>query len=198
MCKNKAELEANLKLIEAQLEELRAELARSRQVDLYIETEIERLNGLRKQWLQEIKEYEAYCVQDMEATKSELEASVEKTKKWVQSIRDFRDTERYLSELGQQSEDKLSELKLLLFEMKGFLFGGELLEFYEGYRCCAQYEQSCACLLYKKLRVPQTAETYFTQKYSTQSSWFSFLFLYTVEYLFEILNLLQGHDQIGR
>jgi ribosomal protein L29 len=30
MCKNKAELEANLKLIEAQLEELRVELARSR------------------------------------------------------------------------------------------------------------------------------------------------------------------------
>jgi hypothetical protein len=75
-------------------------------------------------------------VKDMEATKSELEASLEKTNKWVQSIRDFRYTENYLSELSQQSVDHLSKLKALLLELKGFRFGGDLLQFYEGSRCC--------------------------------------------------------------
>jgi ABC-type phosphate transport system auxiliary subunit len=194
MCKNKAELEANLKLIEAELERLRAKLARSRltlnehcseqvrRVDLYIETEIERLNGLRKKWLQEIKEYEAKCVEDMEATKSELEASLEKTKQWVQSIRDFRNTEKYLSELSQQSEDHLSKLKALLLEIEGFRFGGELLQFYEGYRCCDFDEDARPCLMSHKLRIPQSIETYFTNKYSTISSWSSLWSSYCSRY----------------
>jgi hypothetical protein len=94
-----------------------------------------------------------------------LEASFEKTKQWVKSIRDFRDTEKYLSESSQQADDHLSKLKALLFEMQGFQN--------EGSRCCAQDELSRACLMSKKLRVPPATENYFSQKYSTQSSWFS-------------------------
>jgi ABC-type phosphate transport system auxiliary subunit len=182
---NKREkLEARIKQIEEKLEKLRTELARSRltlneycseqvrQVDIYIETEIERLNALRKKWIQEIKEYEAKCVRDMEATKSELEASLEKTKQWVQSIRDFRNTEQYLSELCQQSDDHLSKLKALQFELKGYQFGGKLLQFYEGSRCYDGYKESLARLTTVDLRVPQSSETYYLQRYSTPESRF--------------------------
>jgi DNA repair exonuclease SbcCD ATPase subunit len=174
------QLEARLKLIEAKLEELRAELARSRltvneycselvtQVDIYIETRIQELNELRKKLLQQIKEFEERCVRDMEATKSELEASLEKTKKWVQSIRDFRNTEQYLSELTQQSDEHLSKLKALLFELKGYQFGGELLHFDEG--CCTRDKESLLKLSFKSLRVPPSIESYFTRTYSTPSS----------------------------
>jgi hypothetical protein len=109
----------------------------------------------------------------MEATKSELEASLEKTKQWVKSIRDFRNTEKYLNELSRQSEDHLSKLQALLLEMKGFPFGGRLLQFYEGSRCCNNDETCRAILILQQLRVPPSTKHYFTQKYSTSSSWSS-------------------------
>jgi hypothetical protein len=72
-----------------------------------------------------------------------------------------------------QSEDlKTSKLQALLFELKGYQFGGELLQFDEVFRCCENDERAGATLMSTKLRVPQTAETYYQQKYSTPESRF--------------------------
>jgi hypothetical protein len=103
--------------------------------------------------LHEIKEYEAECVRDMEATKSEVEASLEQAKQLLQSIRKVHDTERYLSELTQQTDDRLNKLKLLLFELQGYQFGGRLLRFNERSRCCQKNEEARAYLVESRGRV---------------------------------------------
>jgi hypothetical protein len=178
MCSFQEELfQQNVVEIKAQIKRLKSSIDMSRLVInehcleqtrlLDIETEtkcensdavdIDKFNERRKMWLKEISEYEAKCVQHMEATKDKVIAYIEESEKWLESHNDSEDR----NVLIQQSDEKLKKLTTLGFELKGFQFGGKLLLFSE------EYEINSARLSFKKLRVPQVLEQYYKENDSS-------------------------------
>jgi hypothetical protein len=177
--------------IEARIKRLRSDIEMSRlvinerclelarQVDIETETKIEKsdaaekdtINEPRKKWLKEISEYEAECVQHMEATKGQLLATIEESEKWLESQRDSPVD----SALIEQSEEQLRKLTTLGFELRGFQFAGKLMLFIDKYR------NNSACLSggleIKKLRVPQVLEHYYNKKYPSVASSCKVIFL---------------------
>jgi hypothetical protein len=156
-------------------------LEQTRLVDIETETkieksdtdEIEALNERRKRWLREISEYEAGCVQHMEATKGQLFAYIGLTEQWLESHRDSPDR----SVLIHQSDEHLTKLTMLGFELKGFQFGARLLLFNEEYRSIFRHDP--ARLILKNLRVPTVLENYYKEKLSclVESSKVIFMYL---------------------
>jgi hypothetical protein len=193
MCSSKDELfEQNVVEIRTQIRQLKLSIEMSRlvinehcldlarQLDIETETKLEKsneaeidtLNERRKRWLKEMSEYEAECVQHVEASKDQLLAIIETTEQWVESYRDSQDR----NVLAQQSNDHLREMTTLGFELKGFQFGARLLLFSEAYG--SRLEEYPARLSYKDLRVPPMLEAYYKEKFSSLAESGKVIFIY--------------------
>jgi hypothetical protein len=140
-------MQQTLSLIIQLVDELKLQIIRSRltinehcadlarQVDIVIETRIEELTNTRKQWLNEIKEYETECVQSMEATRCTLLEDIDRVKHWTDDAAlkssnfTLPENDSYLSELNQQALSHLWRLKSLRLEMKCFQFGARLMTY---------------------------------------------------------------------
>jgi hypothetical protein len=155
MCSNEEEqLDEKLYRIDTSADELNVKIARSRldvdehcgelarRVDLAIELRIQQLNKLRAKWLKQIKDYEAECMRNMDATRQLLIESVERAKQWSKSIRDMERKRNFLVELNDQADAHLGKLNLLHQQIKGFQFGGKLMTFYADEKLVEYEEES--------------------------------------------------------
>jgi hypothetical protein len=183
----------NLVEIEAQIIRLKLSIEKSRLtinehckeqirlIDIETETKLETsdaaktedLDEQRKEWLQEMSKYEAECVRHMEETKGQLLAYIGLTEQWLEAHRDSQDRSELII---QQSNDHLTKLTMLGFELKGFQFGGKLLLFSEEYR--DRMQQYPSRLNLKELSVPQMLVNYYKGKFPSVAESSKVIFMY--------------------
>jgi hypothetical protein len=169
------------------VEELRMKIARTRltvneycsdltnDVDIATETKIENaatpqekyidvLNNERRRLLKEIKDYEAECMVNVEATRGKLLESIDAASKWASLMLKPTSLARYVdfeAQLNEQAHARLCHLEHLILQIKAFQFGGKLMKF-NASKCNLEI----GTLTVFKLRTPKLIEHHFKDTHS--------------------------------